>query len=90
MKQPANFRVIRRNYGHWDICVEEYGRAFAIRGGPGAYYVRDDRLESERKPIQNFSTVQACMSYICDLLMWELLLAEGQEPHVIEAWNVSA
>ena len=75
---PPNFRVIRRNFGHWDVGIEGYGRAFAIRGGPGAYYVRDERPEGERKSIQNFATVQACMSYICDLLMWELLVAEGQ------------
>lgn len=89
MKEPSSFQVIRRNYGHWDI-VSGGSRVFAIRGGPGAYFVRDERHESERKNTPNFATVQACMSYICDILMWELLIADGQQPHVIEAWNVSA
>ena len=85
-----NFRVIRRNYGHWDVWTgnrEEAQREFCIRGGPGKYYVRGDHSRRGDE-IKRFKTVQACMSYICDELMFELIIAEGQDFDVIESWNV--
>lgn len=79
------FSVINRNYGHWDICQDQ-GRLFRIRGGPGKYIVLDER--DKDIPIKDFKTVQACMSYICDELMFELILVAGQKPQIIESWNV--
>jgi hypothetical protein len=83
------FDVYRRNYGHWDISNKQ-GRIFCIRGGPGKYYIRDER-EGEgtnSSNIKYFSTVTACMTYICDILMFELIIVEGQTPQVIESWNL--
>ena len=83
------FSVVYRNYGHWDIYITDEGRGFCIRGGPGKYYVRDERPTSAPDyPSKSFKTVQACMSYVCDELMFELIVADGQEPQVIESWNV--
>lgn len=79
-----NFKVIYRNYGHWDICNNEHGRIFVIRGGPGNYRVRNEITNTSTK----FKTVSACMSFICDKLMFELIVAEGQKPQIIESWNV--
>jgi hypothetical protein len=39
-------------------------------------------------PVTKFKTVGACMTFICDELMHELIVAEGQEATTIEAWNV--
>lgn len=79
------FSVNYRNYGHWDIWNSER-RIYRIRGGPGKYMVIN---EIERKAeTKYFKTVQACMSYICDELMFELIIADGQTPIVIENWNV--
>lgn len=66
------------------------GRAFAIRVGPGNYFVRDERNDGRPFPRESltFKTVAACMSYITDLLMFELIVAEGQTPIKIESWNV--
>lgn len=88
MNEPTSFSVSRRNYGHWDICTKE-GRAFAVRGGPGHYYLRDEREKCVRiDKIQPFKTLGACIAFVCDLLMYELIVAEGQSPHEIESWNV--
>jgi len=83
------FTVMYRNYGHWDIA-QGGSRAFRIRGGPGAYHTHDERDEGPPFPREpkDFKTVQACMSYISDELMFELIVAEGQEPQIIESWNV--
>jgi len=80
-----NFSVIYRNYGHWDIC-NDHGRIFKIRGGPGAYKVIDDI--DNNAPTKPFKTIGACMAYICDELMFELIIAENQTPHIIENWNI--
>lgn len=83
------FKVYYRNPGHWDIW-DDAGRIFAIRGGPGRYFVRHegDRHKRISTPNAYFKTVQACMNYICDKLMFELIVAKGQTPTVIESWNV--
>ena len=81
------FSVNYRNYGHWDIYQNE-GRTFRVRGGPGSYRVIDEREKEIRKDTKPFKTVGACMSYICDELMFELIVAEGQEPQIIESWNI--
>lgn len=86
MSGLAGFSVVRRNYGHWDIVNEERGRLFRIRGGPGKYLAMDERERPYRTT--QFKTVGACMSFICDELMYELIVAEGQEPQMIERWNV--
>jgi len=82
---PQSFTVKRRNYGHWDIC-KGGNRVYRIRGGPSAYRV----IQEDVSPsvVTHHSTVMGCMLYICDKLMFELLYAEGQSPHVIEGWNV--
>lgn len=82
------FSVYKRNPGHWDVCNQQ-GRLFRVRGVPGSYVVMDERVE--RRPnskILDFKTISSCMSYICDELMFELIVADGQEPTVIESWNV--
>lgn len=81
------FSVVYRNYGHWDITQHDVGRIFRIRGGPGKYWVSDERLNSN-KPATDFKTVNACMSYICDELMFELIVVSGQTPIEIESWNI--
>ena len=81
------FEVFRRNTGHWDIW-DAKGRIFAIRGGPGKYYVRDSRPEDQRKPEFCAKTVGMCMAYICEELMFEIIVAGRQEFSVIEPWNV--
>ncbi len=60
---------------------------FRIRGGPGKYCVLDERIPHTSTQT-NFKTVGACMAFICDELMTELIVAEGQRPTVIESWNV--
>lgn len=81
------FDVRRRNFGHWDIW-DAHGRIFAIRGGPGRYYVRDSRSEEKRKETFYAKTVGMCMGYICEELMFEVLVAGGQEIRTIEPWNI--
>jgi len=87
----SGFRVFRRNYGHWDIWNEN-GRIFAVRGGPGDYWLRDERDmrqdsgKSENWP--HFKTLGMLMAYVCEEFMYEHLTVEGKEPHAIEAWNV--
>lgn len=80
---PQDFNTVRRNYGHWDI-YSGGKRIYRIRGGPNAYVV----LPTYDEPSMKFKTVQACMSYITDQLMFELIVAEGQDFEVIEKWNV--
>ena len=82
----SNFRVIRRNYGHWDI-VGEGGRIYRIRGGPGKYVISDER-DGHDHAWREFKTLTSAMQFICDDLMYELIVAEGQTPSVIESWNV--
>jgi len=82
----ANFNLQRRNYGHWDV-YDKTGRLFRIRGGPGKYLVSDERKDAVRT-WRDFKTLLACMVYICDDLMFELIVADGQKPTVIESWNV--
>ena len=81
-----DFRVVYRNFGHWDILTNKEGRMFRIRGGPGKYIVLDGR--SSPSVLTPFKTVGACMAYITDILMFELIVAEGQSPTIIESWNV--
>jgi len=80
-----SFSVIYRNYGHWDICNKNE-RIFQIRGGPGNYKV----INKCNRDIfdKDFKTVNACMGYICDKLMFELIIVEGQQPKIIESWNI--
>ena len=83
-----NFSVLYRNFGHWDIYPAEGHRLFRVRGGPGTYRVLDEREPQDNKGTKEFKTVQACMSYICDELMFELIVVEGQSPQIIESWNI--
>lgn len=82
-----SFSVNRRNFGHWDI-YDKKGRIFRIRGGPGKYVLLDERDIPERLSAMTFKSLPMCMAFVTDLLMHELIIAEGQEPHVIESWNV--
>jgi hypothetical protein len=90
MKDLPGFSVNYRNPGHWDIGSRQHGRSFAIRGGPGRVVVRDERLRPDqgRPDSLVFKTVQAAMIYITDILMFELIVVEGQEPEVIKSWNI--
>ena len=87
MKTPNNFNVIRRNFGHWDI-YSQGKRMFCIRGGPSAYWIRDERMNVGKILNVNYKTVQSCMSVICDELMFELIIAKGQELTEIQSWNI--
>jgi hypothetical protein len=79
------FSVSRRNPGHWDVWTSG-GRVFRVRGGPGHYKAMDER--EHPYTVTTFKTMSACMTFICDELMHELIIAEGQEPTKIESWNV--
>lgn len=81
-----DFRVVYRNYGHWDIW-QNNERIYRIRGGPGKYWISGEHFRQDDQD-KEFKTVQACMTYITDLLMYELIIAEGQKPIVIEKWNI--
>lgn len=81
------FSVVRRNYGHWDVVSREHGRLFRLRGGPGEWKVFDER--PSRIEIPRFKDQSAAMAFICSELMQELLTVEGQNPYVMESWNVS-
>ena len=81
-----DFQVVYRNYGHWDIW-QNNERIYRIRGGPGKYWISGEHSRQDDQD-KEFKTVQACMTYITDLLMYELIIAEGQKPTVIEKWNV--
>jgi hypothetical protein len=85
--QCQGFNVYRRNVGHWDVS-NDTGRIFAIRGGPGKYYVCDSRPEDQRKPQFEAKTVGMCMAYICEELMFEIVVAGRQDFSVIEPWNL--
>lgn len=63
-----SFTVVYRNPGHWDIC-QNGGRIFKIRGCPGSYIVEN----RESVDVYSSRTVGACMGYICDQLMFELI-----------------
>lgn len=87
------FSVIRRNHGHWDIVTKEKGRLFRLRGGPGEWWVSDERAEKPpyHRPINDvvFRDQSAAMAWVCSELMHELLTVEGQKPYIMESWNVS-
>lgn len=89
---PKGFSVIRRNYGHWDIVRQSEGRLFRLRGGPGAWRIFDERKDAHLLPVQIsnlvFKEQSAAMAWVCAELMQELLTVDGQEPYVMEAWNV--
>lgn len=85
-REPASFSVNRRNYGHWDFTTREKGRVFRIRGGPGCYKAMDERAHPY--PVTTFKTLPAAVAFICDELMFELIVADGQKPAIIEDWNV--
>lgn len=83
------FSVYRRNYGHWDISSREHGRLFRLRGGPGQWDVIDERVgKGTRSPLTPFKEQSAAMAYICAELMHELLTVDGQQPYVMESWNI--
>jgi len=90
MSEAAGFTVTKRNIGHWDITQYEKGRVSRIRGGPGSYWISDERegKGQNSRLLDDFNTVEACMSYICDQLMHEVVVAEGQEVRTIESWNL--
>ena len=62
------FSVVYRDYGEWDI-FQNSQRIFRIRGSVGEYYIlAENQFHDNVGPL---NTIQACMSYICDLLMYE-------------------
>ena len=80
------FSVNYRNPGHWDIYNKAHGRAFRIRGGPGHYKAMDER--EKPYPVTDFKTLSACMTFITDQLMFELITVDGQKQTTIESWNI--
>lgn len=70
-----NFTVIKRNYGHWDICTDK-GRAFRIRGTPGNFIAMDER-EKPYPVTKGFKTVATCMAFIADEMMFEEITADA-------------
>lgn len=85
-----SFSVIRRNFGHWDVTHHKHGRLFRLRGGPGQWDVIDERVGKGQNSIcRTFKDQSAAMAYICAELMHELLTVEGQEPHIMESWNIN-
>ena len=83
------FEVRYRNPGHWDINCwdgDRNYRKFRIRGGPGKVWV--DHWGTI-EPLKYFKTVSAAMAYITDELMFEHIVAEGQEPIIIEKFHIS-
>lgn len=85
-----NFSVTQRNHGHWDITNRDQGRLFRLRGGPGRWDVIDERKGKGQNSTMPppFKEQAAAMSYICSELMHELLTVEGQNPHVMDGWNI--
>jgi len=72
---PHSFSVNRRNPHHWDIYTD-WGRAFRIRGEPGAVWVADEREMKTLPPLRNrqvinFRTVGAAMLWISEELLTE-------------------
>ena len=88
MTEPKGFSVIRRNYGHWDIVRSSEGRLFRLRGDPGVWVVFDERGRKSGPELPTFKEQSAAMAFICAELMHELLTVDGQEPHVMAAWNI--
>lgn len=71
----TNFTVVKRNYGHWDICGNN-GRLFRIRGTPGNFKAMDER-EKPYPVTAGFKTVATCMAFIADELMFEEIVADS-------------
>ena len=85
----TGFSICRRNFGHWDISSQDHGRLFRLRGGPGQWDVIDERKNvGARSGIATFKDQSAAMAWICAELMHELLTVDGQEPYVMESWNI--
>ena len=76
--QHVNFSVVYRNPGHWDITTV-YGRAFRIRGEPGAVKVADERVDDTRPHPRGwllFKTVGTALAWCTDELMYPLVESE--------------
>ncbi|MDN5786513.1 hypothetical protein [Pseudorhodobacter sp.] len=87
---PLSFSVNRRNFGHWDITARDHGRLFRLRGGPSQWDVIDERVgKGQNSTMLTFKEQSAAMSYICAELMHELLTVEGQNPRIMESWNIN-
>lgn len=70
---PISFTVNRRNPHHWDVYAGN-GRAFRIRGEPGAILVLDERYDRElpiHKTEVQVKTVGEAITYIADIFMAE-------------------
>lgn len=77
-----NFTVVYRNPGHWDIATG-YGRAFRIRGEPGAVKVADERVDDERPHPRGwiaFKTVGTALAWCADELMHPRSLRSESAP----------
>ena len=83
------FSVQYRNPGHWDI-YQSGVRIFKIRGAPGEVALIIDPDKRGGAVNQYFNTVDAAMSRVVNDLMFEHIVAEGDQPTVIEGWNRSA
>ncbi len=73
---PTGFSVGWRNPGHWDIVTTRRGgRAFRIRGEPGAVTVLDERTMDHLPPHprepRRFRSVALAMAWCAEELMHE-------------------
>lgn len=77
MNNLQHFKVIYRNYGHWDFVASE-GRLFRLRGTLGKWLALDERASPY--PTTKFKSFELCMAFICSELMHEELEADPQSP----------
>ncbi len=78
------FTVNYRNPGHWDI-VQDGSRIYRIRGGPSAYLVFK---EVRGAKTHTFKTLPIAMAFICDELMFEVIMVDGQPYKTIESYHI--
>jgi len=76
-KATTGFSVIYRNFGHWDIYVDQR-RAFRLRGTPGNWKAMDERARPY--PVTEFKSFVLAMAFIADTLMHEELEANPESP----------
>lgn len=84
--RPIGFTVIYRNPGHWDVATK-YGRAFRIRGEPGAVKVADERVDDDRPFPRGwllFRTVGTALAWCADELMCP---AQEVSDKAADAWT---
>lgn len=77
------FKIVHRNYDHWDILQNDE-RIYTIRGSPGNYII----YNKSNDQIKEFCTVQSCIAYITNILIYELIIIKDQEHIIIHGYNI--